>query len=136
MGDDSRLELLSLSSPQFNHSITSKSNIMRSFIAAIAVLALGAFARDDRIVINHSDIGSDWCTAIDWAAACNTYTPATGIVLSALCENGDYDGSNPQTTTRVVCSVGTGAPNQLTLITQFVANKLGATPAVGLPQDV
>jgi len=101
----------------------------------VPLFAIGAWALDARIVINHADIGSDWCTAADWAGACQTYTPATGIILSALCENGDYDGSNPQNTTKVVCAVGTGAPNQLTLITQFVANKLGATPEVGLPQD-
>jgi len=110
---------------------------MRSFLVAATLLsaALGSLAIDARIVINHPDLGDDWCTAAGWSGACTTYTPATGIVLSAICENGDYDNSNPQNTTKVACVVGTGAVSQLTLITQFVANKLGAKPVSGLPED-
>lgn len=114
---------------------------MRTAIfTALVALAIGVAARDDRIcmsslppsfsiltffrdtyiAVNHPD-SPDWCTTAKWEHNCKHYSPKTSIILSSLCEAGDFDGSNPNNTTRVVCSVSTGATNQLTLITQFVS---------------
>ncbi|KZS98769.1 hypothetical protein SISNIDRAFT_801 [Sistotremastrum niveocremeum HHB9708] len=65
----------------------------------------------------------------------NHFKPASAVILNNLCEPGDMGGKNPHNTSTVLCAVGTGKPNQVTLITQFVTSKLNGTPSEGLPHD-